>query len=91
MVIPCSRSSLKPSVNNAKFTFPFQTPMSKEEYFYRSIFGFQPHAYSGPETGNKEFVSYVLKNNKHLLSGESLLDALVLLDKYKIQYKLYSE
>jgi len=23
---------------NAKFTFPFQTPMSKEEYFYRSIF-----------------------------------------------------
>ena len=33
-------------------------------HFYRSIFGFQPHAYSGPETGNKEFVSYVLKNNK---------------------------
>ena len=24
--------------DNAKFTFPFQTPMSKEEYFYRSIF-----------------------------------------------------
>src|SRR6056300_316082 len=24
--------------NNAKFTFPFQTPMSKEEYFYRTIF-----------------------------------------------------
>ena len=24
--------------SNAKFTFPFQTPMSKEEYFYRSIF-----------------------------------------------------
>jgi asparagine synthase (glutamine-hydrolysing) len=23
---------------NAKFTFPFQTPMNKEEYFYRSIF-----------------------------------------------------
>ncbi len=23
---------------NAKFTFPFQTPMSKEEYYYRSIF-----------------------------------------------------
>ena len=30
------------------------------------------------------WVSYVLKNNKHLLSGESLLDALILLDKYKI-------
>tara|TARA_B110000879_G_scaffold11188_1_gene14240 strand:+ start:904 stop:2568 length:1665 start_codon:yes stop_codon:yes gene_type:complete len=24
--------------SNAKFTFPFQTPISKEEYFYRSIF-----------------------------------------------------
>ena len=24
--------------DNAKFTFPFQTPMSKEEYYYRSIF-----------------------------------------------------
>ena len=24
--------------NNAKFTFPFQTPMSKEEFYYRSIF-----------------------------------------------------
>jgi len=24
--------------DNAKFRFPFQTPMSKEEYFYRSIF-----------------------------------------------------
>ena len=33
-------------------------------HFYRSIFGFQAYAYSGPETGNKEFVSYVLKNNK---------------------------
>ena len=32
-------------------------------HFYRSIFGFQAYAYSGPETGNKEFVSYVLKNN----------------------------
>ena len=24
--------------SNAKFTFPFQTPISKEEYFYRAIF-----------------------------------------------------
>ena len=31
------------------------------------------------------WVSYVLKNNNHLLSGESLLDALLLLDKYKIE------
>ena len=33
-------------------------------YFYRSVLGFDGYAYSGPETGNKEFVSYVLKQNK---------------------------
>ena len=33
-------------------------------YFYQSVFGFDGYAYSGPETGNKEFVSYVLKQNK---------------------------
>ena len=33
-------------------------------HFYRSIFGFDGYAYSGPETGNQEFVSYVLKQNK---------------------------
>ena len=32
-------------------------------HFYRSAFGFEPYAYSGPETGNKELASYVLKNN----------------------------
>ena len=29
-------------------------------HYYRSTFGFQPYAYSGPETGMKEAVSYVL-------------------------------
>src|ERR1700734_3235994 len=33
-------------------------------YFYRSAFGFQTLAYSGPETGNKEKVSYVVRQNK---------------------------
>jgi 4-hydroxyphenylpyruvate dioxygenase len=33
-------------------------------YFYRSAFGFQPLAYSGPETGDKEKVSYVVQQNK---------------------------
>jgi len=33
-------------------------------HYYRSIFGFEGYAYSGPETGNSEFVSYVLKQNK---------------------------
>lgn len=33
-------------------------------YFYRSAFGFESYAYSGPETGEREHVSYVLKKNK---------------------------
>ncbi|MAX13177.1 MAG: 4-hydroxyphenylpyruvate dioxygenase [Candidatus Marinimicrobia bacterium] len=32
-------------------------------HFYRSAFGFQPFAYCGPETGMKDHVSYVLKQN----------------------------
>ena len=32
-------------------------------HFYCSAFGFSGHAYSGPETGDKECVSYVLKQN----------------------------
>jgi 4-hydroxyphenylpyruvate dioxygenase len=33
-------------------------------HFYRSAFGFQALAYSGPETGNMEKVSYVVRQNK---------------------------
>lgn len=33
-------------------------------HFYRSAFGFQALAYSGPETGNKERVSYAVRQNK---------------------------
>src|SRR4030081_1470347 len=33
-------------------------------HFYKSAFGFQSVAYSGPETGNKDRVSYVLRQNK---------------------------
>ena len=33
-------------------------------HYYRSAFGFEPHAYSGPETGLREKVSYVLKKNR---------------------------
>ena len=32
-------------------------------HFYRSAFGFRPYAYSGPETGVRDRVSYVLKQN----------------------------
>jgi 4-hydroxyphenylpyruvate dioxygenase len=33
-------------------------------HYYRSVMGFQPLAYSGPETGDREKVSYVLRQNK---------------------------
>src|SRR5437588_3879684 len=33
-------------------------------HFYKTVFGFQSLAYSGPETGTKEKASYVLRQNK---------------------------
>src|SRR5579863_9957708 len=33
-------------------------------HFYRSAFGFQPIAYCGPETGNRETVSYAVRQHK---------------------------
>ena len=33
-------------------------------HFYKTAFGFQSYAYSGPETGDREKVSYVLIQNK---------------------------
>ena len=33
-------------------------------HFYKTAFGFQSLAYSGPETGNKEKASYVIRQNK---------------------------
>jgi 4-hydroxyphenylpyruvate dioxygenase len=33
-------------------------------HFYKTAFGFQSHAYSGLETGQKDHVSYVLKQDK---------------------------
>lgn len=35
--------------------------------YYRSLFGFQPVAYRGLETGHRESVSYVLKQNRIVL------------------------
>ena len=32
-------------------------------YYYCLVMGFELVAYKGPETGNKDFSSYVLKNN----------------------------
>ena len=36
-------------------------------HYYRSAFGFLPYAYCGPETGVKDSVTYVLKNNRQFL------------------------
>ena len=47
-----------------KYVEFFVANAKQASHFYRSIFGFTGHAYSGPETGNEEFVSYVLKQNK---------------------------
>ena len=33
-------------------------------HYYKTIFGFQSLAYSGPETGTRERASYVLRQNK---------------------------
>ena len=33
-------------------------------HFYKTVFGFQSLAYSGPETGTKEKASYVIRQNK---------------------------
>src|SRR5947207_5905315 len=33
-------------------------------HFYKTAFGFQSLAYSGPETGNKERASYAIRQNK---------------------------
>jgi 4-hydroxyphenylpyruvate dioxygenase len=33
-------------------------------HFYKTAFGFQSHAYKGLETGSKDSVSYVLKQDK---------------------------
>src|ERR1700709_369270 len=33
-------------------------------HYYKTAFGFQSLAYSGPETGNKETACYVIRQNK---------------------------
>ena len=33
-------------------------------HYNRSAFGFEPHAYWGPETGGRDKVTYVLKKNR---------------------------
>ena len=51
-------------IRNFKYVEFYVSNAKQAAYFYRSAFGFSGYAYSGPETGNNEFVSYVLKQNK---------------------------
>jgi len=51
-------------VKNFKYVEFYVSNAKQAAHFYRSTFGFSGYAYSGPETGNNEFVSYVLKQNK---------------------------
>ncbi len=52
------------SINNFKFVEFYVSNAKQVVHFYRSAFGFVPHAYCGPETGVFTHVSYVLKNDK---------------------------
>ena len=51
-------------VKNFKYVEFYVSNAKQAAHFYRSAFGFSGYAYSGPETGNNESVSYVLKQNK---------------------------
>ena len=52
-------------------------------HFYKTAFGFQSYAYKGLETGSKDSVSYVLKQDKIRLVLTTLINGKVL---HKIRY-----
>ncbi len=51
-------------LSNFKYVEFFVANAKQASYYYRSLFGFEGYAYSGPETGDNALVSYVLKQNK---------------------------
>src|SRR5947209_17670806 len=72
MSIAPATESRKPSAADADF-LPLQGTDYVEFYvgnakqaahFYKTAFGFQSVAYSGPETGVKDGASYVIRQNK---------------------------
>src|SRR5947209_10107163 len=72
MSIAPATESRKPSAADADF-LPLQGTDYVEFYvgnakqaahFYKSAFGFQSVAYAGPETGIRDKVSYVVRQNK---------------------------
>jgi len=52
------------SIQNFKFVEFYVSNAKQVVHFYRSAFGFESYAYSGPETGVYTHVSYVLKHNR---------------------------
>ena len=50
--------------SNFKYVEFFVGNAKQASHYYRSSFGFDGYAYSGPETGNDEVMSYVLNKNK---------------------------
>ena len=51
-------------LSNFRYIEFFVANAKQASYYYRSVFGFEGYAYSGPETGADGLVSYVLKQNK---------------------------
>lgn len=51
-------------LNGTDFVEYYVGNAKQAAYFYQTAFGFQPLAYSGLETGNKEKTSYVLRQGK---------------------------
>ena len=51
-------------INGSDFTEFWVGNAKQAAHYYRTAFGFELVAYRGPETGTRDFVSYVLQQNK---------------------------
>ena len=51
-------------INGTDFIEFYVGNAKQAAHFYKTAFGFQSHAYAGPETGLRDRVSYVLKQKK---------------------------
>lgn len=51
-------------INGTDFVELYVGNAKQAAHFYKTAFGFESHAYCGLETGNKEYCSYVVKQDK---------------------------
>lgn len=51
-------------INGTDFVELYVGNAKQAAHYYKTAFGFESHAYCGLETGNKEFCSYVVKQDK---------------------------